>query len=1271
MLLVRAPPSPSPSSMTAIATPAASGDPLRRAEALFQTALRLHLAGDTAAAEAQYERVLALAPQHPEVQNNYATLLLGRGETARAEAMLRDVCARHITYASAHYNLGLFLTNCGRDPEALPFLARAIEIEPHNAEWLNTLGNLHNHALRYADALPLYERAVAAVPVFHEAWNNLGVALRGLLRRDEAIAAFERSVSLRPDYTPALSNLAYVLKECRRFDESCATFERALALSPRDPVILGSYSVVYMEQGRFEEALALAQRALEADPDAAGALNAMGNCLVELGRADEAVAYYDRVRAVDPREPHAAYNRALIHLERGEFEQGWPLFEARLRLQVLGCDLRHIDGALWGGEPLDGRRILVHTEQGIGDSLQFIRYARVLKERGAAEVIVEALPHLCGLLSRAEGVDRVIGRGDPLPPFDVRVYLLSIPGLCGTTHDTIPARVPYLAARRSAATERLQPGGALRVGLVWSGNVIQQRNAIRSAPLDALAPLFEIPGVELYGLQKGGPERELAALHTPIIDLSDALIELDDTAAVIDELDLVITVCTSMAHLAGGLACPTWVALASVADWRWHRDPDGSAWYPTARLFRQEAAGDWNGVFRRMAAALDRYARTTPHRRGVRVSTTLSTPVPDSHAAPAGADQAIVTVASAERTADEQPLFTLATPIRRLADARCFEEFEAELTGVGWDRETRQLVAELAPEGALVVDLDVGLGSASLATAATTGGRVAVLAVTDDSAAIDGLMAAAEVAGVSPQLVCLPTIPTEEVVSLLQPSSVWIRLGDAVRWEGVRAALRADTIAAQVDIVTWRTATDASEALATELREGGFAILSLAWRDAELELGDAGAGPVAAAFSARALERLHGLRIPTAAAEVPPAWAPLLVLDWAVGMASGWGIYGAHLAQELVRRGTDPLLLGGMDLAAVEDGSAGALTRARAASDRVRSALAADATAVLEVDGILLQALGNGLASTGAEARVRAARRVGAVFFEDSCIDEAMRTRAAEFDLIVAGSSWNAELLRTAGILNVVTALQGVDTTRWFPRRVDRRADRFVIFSGGKLEYRKGQDLVIAAFRRFQACHPEAILLTAWHNHWPHTITDLDLAGHVCGRPTVRGTDLLVTDWLEENGVSRRAVRDLGLRRPAELPALIAAADVALFPNRCEGGTNLVAMECIAAGIPTVISANTGHLDLVALGGCHALERQSPVRQPTQFYRATSGWGESDVDEMVDALERIHADRNAALREAARGAELIRAWSWPRQTSHLIALLHEHFTASGSPSCPH
>ncbi len=308
-------------------------------------------------------------------------------------------------------------------------------------------------------------------------------------------------------------------------------------------------------------------------------------------------------------------------------------------------------------------------------------------------------------------------------------------------------------------------------------------------------------------------------------------------------------------------------------------------------------------------------------------------------------------------------------------------------------------------------------------------------------------------------------------------------------------------------------------------------------------------------------------------------------------------------------------------------------------------------------DGIVLHALGNELLGATAPAPT-CRRRVGVVFFEDTAFDSHTLARGEAFDLLVAGSTWNAEVLRDRGLRSVAMVMQGIDPVRFHPApRSGLFPGRFVIFSGGKLEYRKGQDIVVAAFREFAKGHPDALLVVGWHNAWADLICDLELAGHVTGRPVAVDGVLDVTPWLCANGVPATQVVDLGRQSNALMAQLIREADVAVFPNRAEGGTNLVAMECMAAGVATLVSANTGHLDLVATGGCVALREQGAVAAPTRYFRGTDGWGETSVDETIATLEKAYTDTAWRRALAERGATAMATLTWQHQVGQLLDVL--------------
>jgi glycosyltransferase involved in cell wall biosynthesis len=384
-----------------------------------------------------------------------------------------------------------------------------------------------------------------------------------------------------------------------------------------------------------------------------------------------------------------------------------------------------------------------------------------------------------------------------------------------------------------------------------------------------------------------------------------------------------------------------------------------------------------------------------------------------------------------------------------------------------------------------------------------------------------------------------------------------------------------------------------------------------------------------------------------------------VTLQWSMSSASGWGVYGLNAG---LHWAADPDVLPVF---------AGLLTDGHIVLDPLRmirlapvigqsreleTRLAAHPGKSMHVRGTVLRPLGNGVLAGRAahEVMLTGDATLGTIFFEHTTFDAAARERARQYAFIVTGSTWNQQVLERNGISHVATVLQGIDPTLFHPApRSGLYADRFIVFSGGKLEHRKGQDLVLLAFRAFVARHPEALLVTAWHSPWPQVARDITAdnsrAGPVPfdddGRPDVLA-------WAAANGMPQGSVMDIGQVPNMLMPTILRDMDVAVLPSRCEGGTNLVAMECMACGIPTILSANTGHLDLVAAERCIPLARQTPVA-PSHPKLGTQDWGESDVDEIVEALERVWRDRAAAVQIGAAAARYMSGLTWAIQIQRL------------------
>jgi tetratricopeptide (TPR) repeat protein len=511
---------------------------------------------------------------------------------------------------------GLLLLALGRHGEALAKFELSDALRPDQPHTLYNRGLCLTALERRDDALVAYGRLIEIDPANYEGLNNLGNVLLDLRRYDEAAVHFRKAIALRPDLLPAFNNLGLVLIRLRRFDDAVAQLGRAIALSPDAPELYNNRGNALKELGRLDEALADYDRAIVLKPGYVHAHGNRGNCLDDLARPEEAETSYARALALDPDHGDSHWNLAVNRLRAGDLGTGWIESEWRWKSGSLGLKARAFDQPLWlGAEPVAGKTLLLHSEQGLGDTIQFCRYVPLLAARGA-RVILQVDGALKELLSGVEGVAQCIARGEALPGFDLHCPLMSLPLAFDTTLATIPSAVPYISLSENARDWTDWLGGRTpRIGLVWSGNPNHLNDHNRSVPLERILPLLDVEA-QFISLQKGARERDRALLaeRRDIRDAEAELASFADTASLMRQLDLVISVDTSVAHLAGSLGRPLWVLLPYVADWRWLTGRDDSPWYPTARLFRQSAARQWNEVVANVRTALAEFVANAQKR---------------------------------------------------------------------------------------------------------------------------------------------------------------------------------------------------------------------------------------------------------------------------------------------------------------------------------------------------------------------------------------------------------------------------------------------------------------------------------------------------------------------------------------------------------------------------------------------------------------------------------------------------------------------------------
>jgi tetratricopeptide (TPR) repeat protein len=559
---------------------------------LFSKAVSHHRAGRLHEAQTGYLQVLHKNDRHADALHLLGVVLSEAGRHDLAGALIRKAILVNGPTAEFCGNLGLVLAKQGSAPAAIACLRKALELDGSNAAWHYELANLLHRQSALDEAASHYEAAIDAHPDHIAAHFNLGVTRMMQSRLQEALSALERTLQLHPLHTEALNNLGIVLQAEGKLNEASELYDRARQIRPDYFDAHYNFALVCQELDRLEEAAQVYGELLSRRPSHAEAHNNLGNVQLALGNSKQARVCYQQAVRYNPLHHDANWNLGLADLLHGDFATGWAGYEWRLQ------------GAAAATLPISGQRVLLCAEQGLGDTIQFLRYAPMVKALGT-HVTLQCASELTQLASSARGIDQVIAAADAAKyrqDFDCKLPLLSLPRLFATTTvDRIPATVPYLSPDPKLVAlwrKRLGPAG-FRVGLAWAGNPLHRNDRNRSIPLEVLGDLVQTPGVRFFSLQKGGtlPGAE---------SLGPALSNFAETAAAAANLDLIVSVDTSVAHLAGALHRPAWVLLPFAPDWRWMLNRNDSPWYPGMRLFRQTRRKEWKPVLDQVRSELEK-----------------------------------------------------------------------------------------------------------------------------------------------------------------------------------------------------------------------------------------------------------------------------------------------------------------------------------------------------------------------------------------------------------------------------------------------------------------------------------------------------------------------------------------------------------------------------------------------------------------------------------------------------------------------------------------
>ena len=602
----------------------------------------LKAAGRRGEAEGAYGCAIRIDGTNALARMGLGELKLAAGQAEDAVREYELALRRQPGLVSAHLGLGNALACLGRNEDALARYEQCLVLKPRLAEAEFAAGYVLARMGRQVEAITRYRRALAARPDFAAAWLNLGDLLRERGREMHAEAALLRAVQLRPDLIAGWLNLALLERERRRLEKAEAHLKRALEIDPDCVETLIASCQLCVAEGDAAGAWQWVGRALEQNPSHAEAVNMRGillhnegrfaqaveafaqaeelgshaalsnrgNSLLDMSRDAEALRVHEAAVERDPHSPGAVYNLALTRLRLGDWERGWPDYEARWRFREVHRNPRVFRQPRWRGEPLSGSRILLHAEQGLGDTIQFCRYAELVVARGG-RVILQSQRAAARLMQSLavvrSGLAEVAILGQTPPAFELECPLMSLPAVFGTTVGTVPWTGAYLAAEPELVEQRRaafpSPHQGPRIGLAWAGNPRYKADRQRSTDLETLLPLLRVGGVNWISLQKGDAARQIDRLPVGV-EIADGCSrdrDLADAAALMATLDLIITTDTSIAHLAGAMDKAVWILLPHLADWRWMQRIETTPWYPTARLFRQREPGDWGAVIGRVS----------------------------------------------------------------------------------------------------------------------------------------------------------------------------------------------------------------------------------------------------------------------------------------------------------------------------------------------------------------------------------------------------------------------------------------------------------------------------------------------------------------------------------------------------------------------------------------------------------------------------------------------------------------------------------------------
>jgi tetratricopeptide (TPR) repeat protein len=942
--------------------------------------LSYQYSGEYNNAEKFYKVLIELEPAHIDGLNNLGIINLYNDKTDIAEKYFLQVLKLNPENEEASINLANLKLKQEEYNSAIEIYKKVISFNNSKPNYIFNLGNAYLKKGDYDEALKYFDYTLRLEPQHGGALNNLGIIYNKKNEHEKAEAVYKSILSNSPNDPGAIFNLAQCFEHNAKFDKAEETYNLLLELEPDNDAALLSLGGINEKLGRKSASDQFYNKIAPTDFNKLAIFTNLGVSKMEQGKIDEAIEMWEKALKLKPDSPEVNYNLAHAKLLKGNFEEGWKGYEWRKKRK--GFTERKAPGSVLTDQDINGKTIFVYDEQGLGDSVQFVRYLKLLKEKNC-KIIFECDPRLIYLFNNLKYCDELIPRysfDEPKIKYDYQISLLSLPAYFKTNLNSIPAETSYLEADKELSSKLsavINRENTFNVGIVWAGNPNHTNDKNRSCSLENFEKLIATKGARFFSLQKGKAVKQLEEKSLQVVNLDGKGLEtFGHTAAVIENLDLVISVDTSVAHLAAAMGKKTWIILPFLPDWRWMVNRDDSPWYPEVKLYRQSLPGNWGDLF---------------------------------------------------------------------------EKMEEDLL--------------------------------------------------------------------------------DEV----------------------------------------KTKTDKVSML-----------------------------PVQSEFNKEENNNVH------------------LYLGLAKGDNFGWGVCSKYLRKELQNF---------INVENIKD----------------------DYSEAKKVNGMLFNALVD--IDFNPLFNARGDINFGYTFFENE-LTQKSKLNAAKYDKIYAGSSWCRNKMIEAGIFNSDILIQGIDPDLFYP--VENKKDRaFVIFSGGKFELRKGQDLVIKAVKILQEKYKDIVLVNSWYNFWENTMLSMGNSNHIKFELNGKTWEEKINNILLLNGLDLNRVITLPVIPHDKSREIFEQTDIGLFPNRCEGGTNLVLMEYMACGKPAAASFTSGHTDIINEDNSILLTDLNKFKLHNNHNELISDWEEASIDEIVAAIEYAYHNRDKIKTIGRNAGEYMKYYSWADTAKNL------------------